>query len=112
MPEYPWLTREEELTHGPMLDWLDELRREDPILWLVLVGGRPTTPRAIACKLGWPHDIVLRELRKLKREGYVIDAENNIEGRAMVWEVTTRVQELYDWLQERRKGWCNADRND
>lgn len=112
MPEYLWLTREEEFTHGPKLDELDELRREDPVLWLVVTAEQPTTPRAIARKMGWPHDIVLQELRKLKREGYVVDAENKTEGRAMVWEVTTQMQELYDWLQERRKGWCNEVRND
>lgn len=78
---------------------LDDMRRDNPVLWLVFITG-PTTTRSVAVKLMIEPDAVLLLLRELKGEGWVTDRENPRAGQPVLWEATSALQDLYDWRQE------------
>jgi hypothetical protein len=108
MSYYEWELELDEVDRD-MVQTFDEMRTEDPVLWLVMVMG-PITPKNIATKLGWPAKAVLWELRQLKKEGQVIDSENGRAGIMMVWDIAEDVLiEEKAWLKDKTRlgGWSN-----
>lgn len=74
IPDWDW--HQSRLTPDDIsdLDTLDDLRRDHPIIWAIIIGHRTT--RAIADNLGMPQEIVLYELGAYRRnKGWVTDEE-------------------------------------
>lgn len=91
--------------HIDHLDELENLRTNDPVLWLIITGAR--TSVWIAKRLAWPHETVLTHLRQYKAEGYLFDYEGP---RNILWATCPGIYEdLLAWLEERRRkgDWCD-----
>lgn len=93
------------------LDELEDLRINDPVLWLIVTGHK--TSEWIAKKLGWPHDTVLTHLRQYKERGYLYDYE---AAKGIHWALCVGIfEDLLTWYRSKTGagGWCNrTDRND
>lgn len=86
------------------VEQLELLREEQPLVWAVLVLG-PCTPARLAKILLRHPDSILDDLRLLKKDGLVTDTENTRKGAPMVWEVTSRLSELYNWRADTLRSW-------
>ncbi len=95
------------------LDNIDELRREQPILHLLLAGTK--TSRNMAKLLSQPHEHILLQLRTYKTDNLAYD----IEGiRSIYWYFKQGVDEdlddLQQWMtqQNQRGGYFNPVEDD
>lgn len=85
MPDWAHILNNHQLDHPDNLDnltELDRLRCEAPLVWMILIGV--TRSRDMAARLGWPHDYVMIELRRLKKESVVWDEQG---ARSMLWRI-------------------------
>jgi hypothetical protein len=79
---------------------LEDLRRDNPIVWALIQGLH--TSQSIAKLINWPHDWTLIKLRELKSEGLVWDSE----GKASVlWHFHPDEEEHLDYQR-----WVAAQR--
>lgn len=80
------------------LEQLEELRCYDPIIWAITSGIM--TSRSIAKLIHWPHDWVMIELKRLKKEGIVWDSEGR---RSILWQLTDGGdQHLRGWVARQK----------
>lgn len=68
--------------HYDNLTTLDRLRCEAPLVWMILIGV--SRSKDMAARLGWPHDYVMIELRRLKKESVVWDEQG---AASMLWRI-------------------------
>jgi hypothetical protein len=68
------------------LNDLEELRINDPVLWVLVILGCQTS-RIIANRLGWPQEHTLNVLRDYKANGRTYDYEGHVLDKGMVWEL-------------------------
>jgi len=80
IPDWQWHNFEPEEVR--MLDSLDGLRADHPILWAMVTGLESSA--GIAKFLGMPYEAVLYELREYKRKGEAIDIQRPT---GIVWKI-------------------------
>lgn len=103
-----------EIQHLDEILELEEMRIHDPIVWMVLTGHSDS--REIASKLGWPHDFVIAELRRLKKDLVLIDVPGKTRMLWQVWADSTNERLLWldRWrsIQGKRGGLFRPTEND
>lgn len=82
--EWPWadVLEPHQMKHLDNIIALEDLRLDYPIVWMVLTGHSDS--RDIAAKLGWPHELVMVELRRHKKDRLLIDVQGQSK---MLWQV-------------------------
>lgn len=87
IPSWSWHQARLTPTTIAILTRLDALRCEHPILWALCTASTPCPSISIANRLGMPHEPVLYELRRYKKENLVTDRESP---RGIVWRLLSR----------------------
>lgn len=97
IPDWEWHNLPDEDMR--ILDALDDLRRDEPIVWAMVLGHRNS--HRIAQSLGMPHETVLYELRRYKRREITIDEQLD---SGIVWRLLDDHHlELRRWVAALRK---------